>query len=597
MLGISNIVQCGLCDKTIDYSNTRFNLSRRCLVCNNCQTTPQVHGIPANIKYYTDLFTEFEPAIFNSARRESPIASDRVFDNLNKSESGSLTQTILQSDCTAIKEKSAPFSKLTSKQNNDSSDTLRLHESTSAWFEFSAAQSNSGTLETFPLGESLEKFCYEDFNPTSALVNLTNTTVLDELLECEADNWGLTSFATSSEADQHIQTSTASLTSLSSSNSINPVNRDSQSIVQSQVAPPVKIRILEKAATNKYSKVRVFRSGGSNQFTQQSSKDKFDCRDTLINSSSCNASFSSMAELWQHIENTVHMPGKVLYSCKTCHNFFSSLDHLKQHQSVHTMNRPFKCQEPGCSSRFTRIGSLRQHIREIHKNEKTFQCGEPDCGQNFARKSDLILHINHHNKAKQHQCTICLKYFTRSDLVGQHMLIHTVKKSFVCEYCGKSFYQKSNLYSHSRLHTNERKYECDICDKKFKFSSNLKAHRNIHSGKTYQCKFCDKVFSQYATLYNHYKIHAEDKYACTVCDKKFARKDHLKKHQNIHSNQKNIIAVCTPKKIAGSLSYNSSLRHLFARKAFQCIFCDHTFTRGSDLDRHIKISCSKIFHG
>ncbi|XP_021475295.2 uncharacterized protein LOC110534690 [Oncorhynchus mykiss] len=61
-----------------------------------------------------------------------------------------------------------------------------------------------------------------------------------------------------------------------------------------------------------------------------------------------------------------------LYSCSTCGKCFAEANYVKEHQTVHTKERPFKCKL--CYKSFSFRSSLIRH-RSVHNVEKSEQCG------------------------------------------------------------------------------------------------------------------------------------------------------------------------------------------------------------------------------
>ena len=77
--------------------------------------------------------------------------------------------------------------------------------------------------------------------------------------------------------------------------------------------------------------------------------------------------------------------------CKQCAKCFSRAEHLRNHERVHTGEKPYECKQ--CGKCFSTAGSLRIHGR-VHTGEKPFDCKQ--CGKCFSVAGNLRIHERVH---------------------------------------------------------------------------------------------------------------------------------------------------------------------------------------------------------
>ena len=215
----------------------------------------------------------------------------------------------------------------------------------------------------------------------------------------------------------------------------------------------------------------------------------------------CDKRFSDKANLTKHVR-AVHDKIKK-YECSLCAQSFSEKNALKIHGRVHTGEKPFACFI--CEQRFARRGCMKKHIKTVHDkiHDETYKCSF--CRQGFSSVYKVKQHEYLHTREKPFACSRCTKKFSQKGNLKKHIeTVHEQITRFNCSFCGKGFYSKDHVMTHERIHTGEKPFACSFCGKGFNESSGVKRHEFTHTGaKPHACSICGKRFTRIDSMKHH----------------------------------------------------------------------------------------------
>jgi uncharacterized Zn-finger protein len=182
-----------------------------------------------------------------------------------------------------------------------------------------------------------------------------------------------------------------------------------------------------------------------------------------------------------------------------------------------------------CKKSFSTLGNMRNHFLTIHQNYRPYKCEFPGCSKRYSILSRYQVHLRTHEGKKPFLCQICNKSFNEKGNLKTHLRFHSELRPFQCPHCTKSYKTNGHLKDHIEIqHKKIKKYVCETCNKKFGRISTLKAHIKTHTGeKNFKCKLegCNKCFAEKGNMEIHYKRHL--------------RKMNLLDQENLNTTKKN----------------------------------------------------------
>ena len=123
----------------------------------------------------------------------------------------------------------------------------------------------------------------------------------------------------------------------------------------------------------------------------------------------CGKSFAKPEHLARH-KRTVHSSRSI--PCLVCGKLFKSKDSLTMHNVVHTNVRKYGCSV--CGKKFGLIGNLSAHEARVHRKERLHHCGI--CNKLYTSKD----HERVHTQEKPYKCDECWCNFSYKESFNSH---------------------------------------------------------------------------------------------------------------------------------------------------------------------------------
>lgn len=180
----------------------------------------------------------------------------------------------------------------------------------------------------------------------------------------------------------------------------------------------------------------------------------------------CNKAFTKKLEFEKHLKIHVDSSGKPLF-CFICNTVFKSQRTLYNHSLLHS-----------------RKGSVRAKRRNAEPKEPVHVCKH--CGKVLSTKATLKEHEMIHSGERPHVCNICGRSIRHKANFVVHVQTHGQGKSYECDMCDEAFMRKSDLTQHKQAqHSKSKLLRCPICLEVFKSPQKFNRHMEIHESVVY----------------------------------------------------------------------------------------------------------------
>lgn len=164
------------------------------------------------------------------------------------------------------------------------------------------------------------------------------------------------------------------------------------------------------------------------------------------------------------------------YECDQCDKCFKQSGQLSSHiTQVHTINM-LTCDH--CQKQFNGKKALISHMQShIDVDQRRHRC--QFCQKTFATNGIKRDHERIHTGEKPFKCDQCSQSFRTREYLASHVLTHTLgDKPYKCAVCDRAFRDPQNCRAHmkSQHGGHEKNLLCPICSAPFKMEVNRRSH-------------------------------------------------------------------------------------------------------------------------
>ncbi|XP_023342322.1 gastrula zinc finger protein xFG20-1 [Eurytemora carolleeae] len=182
-------------------------------------------------------------------------------------------------------------------------------------------------------------------------------------------------------------------------------------------------------------------------------------------------------------------------------------------------------------------------------------------------------------------------------IMAKHMKQKHPELEYACMDCQENLHTRSDLEVHVQLHPESPWFRtCRLCEFVCLSNYQLSSHRRSHTAAEFgskKCQFCDKTFIKESALQLHEAHHEAGKFnktfSCVQCSKSFSKQSNLARHIRSHFGIKSFFCdQCNAEFVDSTRLKEHSWIHLDYAK-FKCPIpeCDQTFRHRSNLKNHM----------